>query len=172
MLDAQVAKIAHLQVTDQGHTIDLAIQCHQAVCYWLYCEAFSNPPTGNVFLSGSFANTPSFLTGLAKMGKPVKQEDLRGGRVEKGEVLIFTDNQLEAKHSCITKSGSLIGGYNQLNWFSSPGIASDYTEHAFDDVQWAKSGIVRLNTKKSGGFLVAIPARQALLYFRGNFKPA
>ena len=105
------------------------------------------------------------------MGKPLNNEDLKSGYIDKGHVLIFTDKEFQAQHSCITKTGSVIGGYNQLNWFSTPGIASNYTEHEYEDIQWVKKGVVRLNTKKSEGFLMAVPERQALLFFRGNFKP-
>jgi len=171
MLDQRVNTIGQLQVTHNGHTVTLKIQCHHAVCYWLYWEANGNPPTGNVFLQGTLSNPTKFLTGLARMGKPLKKEDLKSTVIDPGHILIFTDNELSAKHSCITKTGSVIGGYNQLNWFSTPGIASDYTEHSYSDVQWVRMGVVRLSTKNSEGFLMAVHARQALLFFRGNFRP-
>lgn len=171
MLDERISQIGRIQVSDHGHTVDLHLQCHQAVCYSLYWEAHGHPPTGNVFLNGSFANTTTFLTGLARMGSPVRREDLISGRVEPGAILVFVDKQLNAKHSCIALTGARIGGYNQLDWFRTPGIASEYSAHGFDDVRWAKPGVVRLNTASAEGFLVSIPTRQALLYFRGNFKP-
>ena len=171
MLYERVGAIEPLQVTDRGVTVSLAIQCHHAVCYWLYWEANNHPPTGNVFLQGTYQNPTAFLTGLARMGKPLNKEDVKSGRIDKGHVLIFTDSEFGARHSCITKSGAKIGGYNQLDWYSTPGIASNYTEHEYEDIQWVKKGVVRLNTKKSEGFLMAVPERQALLFFRGNFKP-
>lgn len=57
------------------------------------------------------------MTGLARMGKPVTREDLNSGRVQSGDILVFVDKQLEAKHSCVMKAKKLIGGYNQLDWF-------------------------------------------------------
>ncbi len=181
MLDQRVFAIGQLQATDNGHTVSIPIQCHHAVCYWLYSEANGHAPTGNVFLRGTLSQPTAFLTGLARMGKPLNKEDLKSGYIDKGHVLIFIDEKFEAKHSCITKTGSVIGGYNQLNWFSTPGIQSNYTEHHYQDIRWVKPGVVRLNTEKprfcglitepSEGFLIAVPARQALLFFRGNFKP-
>ncbi len=171
MLEERVSAIDQLQVTDKGITVSLSIQCHQAVCYWLYHEAFNNPPSGNTFLHGSFSQTNQFLTGLARMGKPLHAGDLKNSYIiSKGHILIFTDKELNAKHSCITIDNSRIGGYNQQSWFSSPGTPSEYSEHEYQDVKWKKKGVVELSNG-SEGFLMAVPSNQALLFFRGNFKP-
>jgi len=172
MLDQRVSAIQQLQVTDKGITVSLSIQCHQAVCYWLYYEAFGYPPSGNAFLQGSFSNTTNFLKDLARMGKPLHAGDLKSNAIiTKGHILIFTDMQLNAKHSCITIADYKIGGYNQQSWFSTPGIPSDYSEHEYKDIRWAKKGVVKLSDD-SEGFLLAVPESHALLFFRGNFKPS
>ena len=171
MLEERVSAIEQLQVSDNGITISLAIQCHQAVCYWLYHEAFNHPPSGNTFLQGSFSNTSDFLKGLARMGKPLHAGDLKANSIiSAGHILIFTDKKLNAKHSCITLPDNKIGGYNQQSWFSTPGIPSDYSEHEYKDIGWNKKGVVKLSDN-SDGYLMAVPENQALLFFRGNFKP-
>ena len=56
-------------------------------------------------------------------------------------------------HSCVAVSGADVGGYNQVNWFSSPGAAHGYSEHSAGQFVWSGRNTVRGNVGQDCGLV-------------------
>jgi len=166
MLSGRIAQIPQIDMPlPDGGTMPLNIACHTATCYWLYHEAYGTPPQPDEFLN-KLGDVSGLATELAKMGTRVKKSNIK--KLWPGTVLIFCDLYGNAKHSCVIANNGIIGGYNQLNWFSSPGASHAYSTHAIGDIVWkgVMNKRVQLNTEGSQGRLIAVDETKAVDFIR------
>ena len=143
------------------------IACHQATCYWLHQEATGNSLTGDDFVNrNALFNIGNTMTALAAFGTRV-QDATALRNLANGTVLVFTDLQGGAKHSCVLDSRGLIGGYNQIGWLFG-GYNHQFTTHPKTQVQWKPQSRVTLSSGQPG-HLIAIGEQTALQFAQNNF---
>jgi hypothetical protein len=128
----------------------VATSCHFATVFWAYHAEFGSAPA---------------LANVAKMGVAtgvVRQMIAHGQKKRRsdpalitGSVYVFVRNG-EPEHSCVALSNNQVGGYNQTNWFSSPGVAHGYSTHTVDHFVWTGTHSVRGNTGQQCS-LVCVP---------------
>ncbi|NNE97383.1 MAG: hypothetical protein HKN25_00035 [Pyrinomonadaceae bacterium] len=172
MLANRVQVIPAIMLDTPHGKQQLQIQCHQATGYWLYEEAFNEAPTGDHYTNSSLFEATEMMTNLARYGKKLSPPAMGSLNIASGTVLIFTDQQNTAKHSCVINGAGNIGGYNQQSWFSSTGIANSFTTHATGDIRWRnrlRKHKVKLNSQNSKGNLVAVESARAVSFFKHNF---
>lgn len=169
MLAARANLIPPMVATDvNGNAVPLYINCHQATCYWLYNEVHGQPPMPWAFVDSNLSDTTGMMTRLAGYGSLALQSNING--LANGTVLIFTDAQNIAKHSCVLDSTGSIAGYNQQSWFTSIGLPNQFTQHAKADIRWRAGRHHKvLLSSNSKGKLFYIPETTAVEFARRNF---
>jgi hypothetical protein len=115
----------------------IATSCLFAVTYWML-EELSVTPTVGMFQRIGALN-PVFCT-IAQAGHRLFAPNVQAGNAHlpAGAVIVFMSlNGASAEHGCVLKQGLTIGGYNQTDWFTTPGQAHQYSEHDLGtDLQW------------------------------------
>jgi len=136
------------------------IQCHHATLYWLSMAQFEKAPS-----QGQLLEATNIIKTLAGCGTPL----VRNAMVRPGTVLVFM-NGAEPGHSCITISDTVLGGYNQQNWFgmSGPEADSQYTTYLLSQIRWKTDSTVQGNTAVKECRLIGINDVSAL----GNLAAA
>ena len=150
-----------------------------AVTYRMMLD-LSMKPTAN-----SFASVKGGLTILLKniglAGSRIVQPNVETGNVKlpAGSVIVFmATNLAQAGHACVIKNGLVVGGYNQTNWFSTPGAEAQYSEHNLGtDLAWVDrtSPLTRRRVQTTGElsttdyYLYATPQDVALKQLRDAF---
>jgi hypothetical protein len=111
----------------------MLINCHQAVCYWLYQSAFGKLPMLDDFITpGIFGNSTGLITELAALGTKLKPND----RLIPDSVLIITDIKMVADHSCMVRFDGKIVGYNHGSWFKTFKPPNEYASLNPEDIWW------------------------------------
>jgi hypothetical protein len=144
--------------------------CLMAVAYWMLLD-LSVKPTQNHFLT-RLANLNALLRDVALAGTRVVQPSLSDGHAHlpEGAVLVFMTTDLSRPgHACVIKTGLTVGGYNQENWFTTPGANHQYSEHDLaTDLMWVDrmSPLTRRRVERSVGevqyYLYSTPQEAAL----------
>lgn len=168
MLAGRIVQIPQIDLPYPGGlTKALDIACHTATCYWLYEEAHGTPPGADEFM-GDLLDLSKLITDIAKLGTRLKKSDIKS--IQNGTVLIFCDLSGSAKHSCVVRYDGKIGGYNQENWFTTPGSSHAYTHHEVNDIMWKglTNKRVKLNTENSVGRLIAVTETKAVDFIRSK----
>lgn len=145
-----------------------AATCHFATSYWLYSAEFGSAPTLLNYQGG--VN----LTGLVNEMLPHGTKMKRPGHgaaiaVPTGTVLVFSNNG-NAGHSCIVRADGLIGGYNQENWFTTPGQNHRYSQHSLGDIEWANASRARRPALNHPYDLFAVPEVAGRAAVRSQFQ--
>lgn len=154
-------------VNGGGHNVPLL--CHTAGCYWIYHEAFGNPPQGWTYGEGSFSNVTGFMTEMAgKWGRKLRKGD--AGGLANGTVLVFMDEGMSsARHTCIIRYDGKIGGYNQQSWLPG-GHPTTFTTNDIGEIPWRSGGVTLADGKP--GQLIGIEDETAVNFMRFNFGKA
>jgi hypothetical protein len=138
-----------------------ALACHNATFYWLYHANYGTPPD-IATLTGRLSPTQ------VKMAQMVQQY---GSRISKpfsgtlsltpGTIVVFMNAQ-GAGHSCVMMNANQVYGYNQTNWFSTPGVAHGPSVHSLNDIVWG-SGLDRSLARVGNAdyMLYAVPEAKA-----------
>jgi len=110
--------------------------CLYATVYWIYEDLHGVSPTAaimsDILIKCTFNR---IFTDMMRAGKKVSRPMAGSLNLAPGTVLIFEKNG-GVGHGCVVKSATVIGGYNQTNWFSTPGIAHSYSQHHPNDISW------------------------------------
>lgn len=129
MLQTRIQAIPGLNGSHQG-------TCLYAVTYWLYEDLHGIGPSQttmqDIQIRCSFNR---IFTEMIQLGRQVTRPMFGGLKLTPGNVLIFQKNGGVGR-ACVVKDATHIGGYNQTNWFSTPGITHTYTEHHPNDIAW------------------------------------
>ena len=144
--------------------IGLDYQCHSATLYWLCQAQFERAPTGAEMLEAS-----GIIRALLQFGAVMTK--LSGNfSARPGTVLVFKDHFGAPKHSCVAISNTVLGGYNQQNWFamSGPEARNKYTTYLQSQIRWVTPRTVQGNVSGSSCELIGINDVSAL----GNLQTA
>lgn len=118
--------------------------CHFATIYWLYSEEFGQAPDANHYLKTDLSNPTRVINQMLPFGRHLQRPGRGGLNLTAGSVVVFVHNH-SAGHSCIARTMNSIGGYNQLNWFTSAGRDHDYSTHNCTDFNWRSRNEVNGN---------------------------
>lgn len=140
------------------------IQCHHATLFWLSMAQFDTPPNQSELLEAT-----NIIKNLARSGMPLT----RAVKPLPGTVLVFMYGGAPG-HSCITVSDTVVGGYNQQNWFamSGPEAANRYTTYLLTQIRWKTNSTVQGNTAVKECQLIAINEASALANLRAAINQA
>lgn len=148
----------------------IPVTCHFATVYYLFCAEFGREPTRDVYLQ--LGNPTGVMRQIAAMGRPVRKRKGQPLVFSPGTILIFKDGQ-EPAHSCAAKQINLLGGYNQPNWFTSPGIPHGYSEHRTDEIRWRDSKLHKDHVRGNVGqwcTLIQVPQLHAQARLRSMIQ--
>lgn len=151
-------------ILDPYPILGISFPCHSATLYWLCQAQWERAATVHEMSEAS-----GVIRELAAFGQPLMRPV--GSFSERpGTVLVFADDQGTPKHSCITISDTVLGGYNQQNWFgmSGPEAAVRYTTYLQTQIRWLTPTRVQGNTTGSSYQLIGINEVSAL----GNLQTA
>lgn len=151
-------------ILDSFPGIGIDFQCHHATLYWLCQAQFERAPTRDEMLESS-----GIIKALLPYGS-VMTRPARNFSAGPGTVLVFKDGFGSPKHSCITISDTVLGGYNQQNWFamSGPEARNKYTSYLQTQIRWLTPRTVQGNVAASSFELIGINDVAAL----GNLQKA
>jgi len=167
MLTQRIGIIPPITVsTVSGISAQLDIACHQAACYWLFHELHGDPPEGWAWVDGNLSDSTGLMTKLARYGRSVSQSDIAG--LANGTVLVLTDLTNIAKHTCVLDNLGQIAGYNQTDWFTSPGVRHGFSTHNKTHIKWRSAKKIKQNNDAEG-LLFAIPEKIAVDFAKFNF---
>ena len=132
-LSARVGQNVQPIVTTAG---TFQISCHLATACWLFREINNRDPDMNEW--GDIAvNVNEAMRQIAVQGSR-RQPPYRGTlAVSQNSVIVFMRNG-QPQHSCVARSTQTMGGYNQTQWFSTPGVDHGYSTHAIGDIRWGR----------------------------------
>jgi hypothetical protein len=130
-----------------GVATAIATTCHFATTYWLYQQAFDTSlKTQQQYLERIGNNPELFIRSLLPLGTALQASHRRvaegikvardGTRVQPGTVILFTADRATVGHSCVMVRSDRIGGYNQTDWFTSPGVSHGPSEHGTHEIAW------------------------------------
>ena len=136
-------RVANIFGAAGGRWNTIATSCHFATVYWLYLEEFSRPPTLANY--ATIGNPTLVVNAMLAHGRRLQQPGHVGLALSSNSVIVFARNNT-AEHSCIATTTKKIGGYNQTNWFATPGANHALSFHAADDLHWQNRNNVRGNT--------------------------
>jgi hypothetical protein len=129
MLQNRVRAISGLDGSANG-------TCLYATIYWLYEDLHGVAPTAKLMSDIAFHCTFNrIFNDMIAVGSRVSRPIFGSLNLVPGSVLVFQKNG-QPGHGCIVKSSTAIGGYNQTNWFRTPGITHRYSEHSPNDIVW------------------------------------
>jgi len=171
-----------LQRQVEAFTVDPAVTwnmvpttCLMAVTYWMLLDLSVKPTQAHFTLQLTQLN--ALLRQVALAGTRVVRPSLADGHAHlpAGAVIVFMETNLsQPGHACVIKNGLRVGGYNQLDWFTTPGKNHQYSEHDLDsDLDWVdrKSPLtIKRVSRPVGGteyYLYATPQDKALNVLRG-----
>lgn len=132
--------------------------CHVATLYWIYRDEFGQAPTQAQYVA-RLNNPTAIIRNMLPHGQALANAGAAIAAAA-GSVIVFVGGG-QPRHSCVKLAGNQIGGYNQLNWFTTPGQDHRYSTHAVANIKWRggwfHGGQVELNVAGNYGTLVAIP---------------
>jgi hypothetical protein len=137
-------------------------------------EELSVTPTTNMF--GRIGDLNALFCAIAQAGHQLFAPNVKAGNAHlpAGAVIVFMNPQLTlAEHGCVLKQGLTVGGYNQTDWFTTPGNDHQYSEHNLGtDLQWVARSWPKSDRQVqrpiagSDKFLYATPQADALTLFK------
>lgn len=151
-------------ILDPYPILGISFPCHSATLYWLCQAQLERRATVDEMSEAS-----GVIKALVAFGQPLMRP-VGSFSARPGTVLVFVDDEGNPKHSCITISDTVLGGYNQQNWFgmSGPEAATKYTSYLQTQIRWVTPARVQGNTAGSSYQLIGINEVSAL----GNLQTA
>lgn len=134
----------------------IATSCHFATFFWLYWDEFGELPTIDIFFR--IGNPNTVINHMLPFGRILQKPAQGSVPFTSGSVLIFAENG-QAGHSCIALDSRTIAGYNQENWFKTPGKNHGFTTHLNSDIEWQGSN--EINRYKKTYKLYMVPEAMA-----------
>jgi hypothetical protein len=161
-----MAKLVNIvgPILDPYPILGIDFPCHSATLYWLCQAQLDRAATVDEM---SYASV--IIGKLVPFGQPLLRP-LGNFSARPGTVLVFADDQGNPKHSCIAISDTVLGGYNQENWFAMSDFksANRYTTFLQTQIRWKSPSRVQGNTLASSYQLIGIDEASAL----GNLQTA
>ena len=145
-------------ILDPYPILGISFPCHSATLYWLCQAQFERAAKIDEMSEAS-----GVIKELAAFGQPLMRP-VGNFSARPGTVLIFADDQGTPKHSCITTSDTVLGGYNQQNWFAmaGPEATTKYTTYLQTQIRWVTPARVQGNTPGSSYQLIGVNEVSAL----------
>jgi hypothetical protein len=112
----------------------IATSCHFATVYWLLEEVLSRPPVLEDF-TDKIGDPTLIVEQMLARGKKISRSRLGSLMLTPGTVVVFVHHG-EPRHSCVAIESTLLGGYNQLGWFSTQGVDHGYSTHRTIEFVW------------------------------------
>ena len=112
----------------------IPISCHLATLTWLYREVRQRAQKATEL---GQIDVNDVIKAIAEGGS-LRETPYRGTlAVSRNSVIVFMcDGQ--PMHSCTAISTTQIGGYNQSDWFRTPGVGHGYSSHNVTDFRWGR----------------------------------
>lgn len=138
----------------------IATTCHFATTFRLYLAEFGIAPTA--LQLAAIGNFTALMTGMIQHGRRLTKPMFANLAATPGSVVIFVQGG-NAFHSCIADAANTLGGYNQTNFFTSPGVYHGHSTHSTGHLVWdlrnrnVASNYNVLNNPMNFGPLVSVP---------------
>jgi len=143
------------------------LNCHNSVVLSVLWESRTFQPTLQD-LTGLPMGSPAIIKLMLPYGTQMSRPRFFGQvALEPDSVVVFVKASGDPGHSCVALDAHRIGGYNQLDWFSRPGLQNQYTEHNAREFVWKSKG--KSVKAGSGGHehtIISVPAAEALKVLR------
>jgi hypothetical protein len=115
----------------------IPLSCHVASLIWLHHAQTGALPAGPLAIP-KLEHFRAIMLQIAAAGTPLQALFGQVVEVPVGSIVVFTGDAGNPDHSCTATSGTILIGYNQTEWFSSPGVAADFSVHYTSELQWVR----------------------------------
>lgn len=133
-------KIVRLQYCNISYNGASQLTCHASTYLATRWEAKNQTPTLQTLLDAPLPVT-QILKAMLPYAEPVaKPGFLRKAKLSPSSIVIFVEGTDTPGHSCVAVGKYRIGGYNQVDWFSRPGLSNAYSEHDTRELIWRPNG--------------------------------
>lgn len=145
------------QIPSIGAPLGIPGLCHNGTVIWLYEEAHGAQPDSATL----------YAIGIEKAIKKIIKEGTkvtRSATFMPGDVLVWVADNGEPGHSCIILAGArMIGGYNNINWFtpSNAQAQTRFSQESVTCIIWSGKNRVQ-NRNKDEYKLVKVPSTKAV----------
>lgn len=119
----------------------IATTCHFATTFWLFWDEFDRQPQQEDFIK--IGDPTLTIRNALPLGRKLTSPKAGGLVLTPGSVVMFARNG-QPLHSCVATGGNSLAGYNQVNWFSSPGVNHGYSVHNTNQIRW-RGGLLNGN---------------------------
>ena len=113
----------------------IPISCHVATLIWLHYAQTGALPAGPLAIP-KLEHFRAIMLQIVAAGAPLQVVFGQVIEVPVGSVVVFTSDSGEPGHSCTATGSTILIGYNQTEWFSSPGVPAEFSVHYTSDLQW------------------------------------
>lgn len=128
----------------------IPMSCHVATLIWLHEAQFGILPNGPADIP-KLLDFNAIITRIVAAGTAVTRQYGQVVEFKPGSVVVFHRNR-DMGHSCVADSHTVLVGYNQTDWFSSPGVANRFSVHFTSDIKWRGAGPSTEAEAKTGHF--------------------